>query len=123
MGGLQDPIFRRLQEVGNAAVLGSASSKGWFLTAGSIRLIYWSSPSCAPYLYLNIKTAETSYKPLAFETTGTTLDWSFNGSNNTISTPSGLNTFVTCSGGTLYLQTGTDSPSGNCTTTRLKIGQ
>ncbi|CAE6444825.1 unnamed protein product [Rhizoctonia solani] len=107
----------------DAAILGSASSRGWFLTAGSIRLIYWGSSSCAPYLFLNIKTAGTSYKPLAFEASGTTFDWSFSGSNGTLSTPSGFNTFVTCSGGALYLQTGTDLPSGNCTTTRLKISQ
>ncbi|CAE6420149.1 unnamed protein product [Rhizoctonia solani] len=105
----------------DAATLVS-SSGGRFLTAGSIRLIYWTSSNCAPYLFLNIKAAETSYKPLAFELTGTTFDWNFNGSNSTISTPNGSNIFVACSSGALYLQTGTDFPSGNCTTTRLKIG-
>ncbi|ELU40948.1 fungal cellulose binding domain-containing protein [Rhizoctonia solani AG-1 IA] len=54
---------------------------------------------------------------------GTTFNWGFNGPNSTLSTSDGFNTFVTCSGGALYLQTGTDVPSGNCTTTRLQIGQ
>ncbi|KAH7339932.1 hypothetical protein B0J17DRAFT_657343 [Rhizoctonia solani] len=107
----------------DSAILGPASSKGWFLTGGSIRLINWDLTSCYLFLYLNTKSAETSYKPLAFEGVGTAFDWSFNGPNGTLSTPSGFNTFVTCPGGALYLQTGSDLPSGNCTTTRLKVGQ
>ncbi|KAJ1304896.1 hypothetical protein OPQ81_006030 [Rhizoctonia solani] len=106
-----------------APTLGSSSWREWFLTNGSIRLVNLNwSPQCVSYLYLNTKAAETSYKPLAFEAVGTTLDWSFNGPNGTLSTSEGFNTFVTCSDGALYLQTGSDVPSGNCTTTRLGLG-
>ncbi|CAE6451899.1 unnamed protein product [Rhizoctonia solani] len=107
----------------NAAILGPASTRGWYLPGGAIRLIYWNVPwGCDPYLFLNTKPAETSYKPLAFEVVGTKFDWGYSGPNNTVST-NGFNTFVTCSNGALYLQTGSDLPSGNCTTTRLKIAQ
>ncbi|CAE6356990.1 unnamed protein product [Rhizoctonia solani] len=107
----------------DAAILGPASTRGWYITSGAIRLIYWAVPwGCDPYLILNIKPATTSYKPLAFEVVGTKFDWGFNGSNNTI-TSNGSNIFITCSDGALYFQTGSDFPSGNCTTTRLKIDQ
>ncbi|CEL60601.1 hypothetical protein RSOLAG1IB_03839 [Rhizoctonia solani AG-1 IB] len=107
----------------DAAILGPSSSRGWYLPSGAIRLIYWGAPwGCDPYLYLNTKLTETSYKPLAFEAVGTKFDWDYNGPNRTVST-NGFNTFVTCSDGALYLQTGSDLPSGNCTTTRLKIDQ
>ncbi|CAE6420161.1 unnamed protein product [Rhizoctonia solani] len=106
----------------DAAILGPASTKGQFVTGenSSIRMISGYYGQCLNFPYLNVKSAETSYKPLAFEAIGTSLDWSFNGTDNTLNTPKGFNTFVTCSDGALYLQTGTDFPSGNCTTTRLK---
>lgn len=107
-----------LQKSGtDAATLGPSSSRGWFVTALSIRLIY----SCPSFLYFNIHEAATSYKPLAFEATGTTFTWTFSGSEQVIGTTDGANTFVACSNGDLFLQTGTDFPSGNCTTTRLRI--
>ncbi|KAF8684056.1 hypothetical protein RHS04_01512 [Rhizoctonia solani] len=106
----------------DAAILGSFSTRGWLIGSGSLRLINYSG-TCILFLYLNILPAATSYKPLAFQQTGTTFNWGFNGPNSTLSTSDGFNTFVTCSGGALYLQTGTDVPSGSCTTTRLQIGQ
>ncbi|CAE6357023.1 unnamed protein product [Rhizoctonia solani] len=106
----------------DAAILGSFSTRGWLIGSGSLRLINYSG-TCILFLYLNILPSATSYKPLAFQQSGTTFNWGFNGPNSTLSTSDGFNTFVTCSGGALYLQTGTDVPSGNCTTTRLQIGQ
>ncbi|CAE6444815.1 unnamed protein product [Rhizoctonia solani] len=110
--------------INDVAILGPAPTRAQFVTgeSSSIRLTSWISGQCVSFPYLNVKSAETSYKPLAFEAVGTTLDWSFNGPNNTLNTPRGFNTFVACSDGALYLQTGTDLPSGNCTTTRLKTG-
>ncbi|CAE6451888.1 unnamed protein product [Rhizoctonia solani] len=106
----------------DAAILGSFSTRGWLVGSGNLRLINYSG-TCILFLYLNILPAETSYKPLAFQETGTTFNWGFNGPNSTLSTSDGFNTFVACSGGALYLQTGSDVPSGNCTTTRLQLGQ
>ncbi|KAF8598424.1 hypothetical protein BDV93DRAFT_609868 [Ceratobasidium sp. AG-I] len=101
----------------SAAKLGPSSSRGWFVTATSIRLVY----ICPSFLYLNILEASTSYKPLAFEATGVTFSWTFSSTDGTIGTTTGAHSFVACSTGDLYLQTGSDLPQGNCTTTRLTL--
>ncbi|CAE6451904.1 unnamed protein product, partial [Rhizoctonia solani] len=110
----------------DAAILGPASTKGSFLTDRGIRLIDPNPSSCTPFLYFNVKEAPTTYKPLKFESTGTTLSWVFGSSNNTLNPTTGVDTFIICSNGAFYFQpTSTESniPSGNCTTTRLKIDE
>ncbi|CAE6481281.1 unnamed protein product [Rhizoctonia solani] len=102
----------------DAAILGGPRLV--FSQAESIRLMYNNPGKCVGFLNLNPRAAETSYKPLVLEAADPVLEWSFNGPNSTLSTPTGLSTFVACSGGSVYLQTGSDLPSGNCTTTRLQ---
>ncbi|KAG8749665.1 hypothetical protein FRC12_013293 [Ceratobasidium sp. 428] len=97
------------------AILGSENSKGWYLPAETIRLIYGT---CPQFLYLNVLDANTSYKPLSFDINVKTTDWNYSGADWAISR-SGNTTFITCDTGALYFQTGTDFPKGNCTTTRL----
>ncbi|KAG8730474.1 hypothetical protein FRC12_020255 [Ceratobasidium sp. 428] len=97
------------------AILGPNSSKGWFLPAGTIRLIYGT---CPQFLYLNVLDAKTSYKPLSFDNNVKTTDWNYSGADGAISR-SGNTTFIACDTGALYFQTGKDFPKGNCTTTRL----
>ncbi|KAF8745800.1 hypothetical protein RHS02_01092, partial [Rhizoctonia solani] len=108
----------------DAAILGPASTKGTFLAGRGIRLIDPSPSSCTPYLYFNVKEATTTYKPLKFESTGTTLSWIFSGPDNTLNPTTGKDTFIVCSDGAFYFQpTDLSTPSGNCTITRLKIDE
>ncbi|KAF2116940.1 hypothetical protein BDV96DRAFT_39092 [Lophiotrema nucula] len=70
--------------------------------------------------YLNILTASTSYKPLAFSATGDTTAWALEG--DTIITATGSSygrqlNFLACKSTDanyydIYLQTGSDTPSG-----------
>ncbi|KAF8745803.1 hypothetical protein RHS02_01091, partial [Rhizoctonia solani] len=109
----------------NAATLGPASTKGLFLADRGIRWIDPNTTSCTPFLYFNIDPIGTDNWPLLFEPTGTTLGWNFYDPDDTLSSSGskGINKFVACSNGTLYFQWGPNLPSGNCTVTRLKIGQ
>ncbi|CAE7202110.1 unnamed protein product [Rhizoctonia solani] len=47
----------------DAAILGPVPSRARFNLGDSIRLVDWISGQCASFPYLNVKTAETSYKP------------------------------------------------------------
>ncbi|KAG8793659.1 hypothetical protein FRC12_002063 [Ceratobasidium sp. 428] len=100
----------------NDAVLGPASSKGYFLPMGnSIRLI--SGGSVTQFPSFNVLDAPTSYKPLSFDNVTKTSNWSYGGDGTL--TINGVNTFVACDNGALFFQTGKALPTGNCTTTRL----
>ncbi|KAH7334056.1 hypothetical protein B0J17DRAFT_771128 [Rhizoctonia solani] len=104
----------------NAAILGKFT---WMLFSQgeSVRLRNPNISKCVSFLNLTTKIAETSYKPLVLGAVDTIINWNFNGPNSTLSTSTGFNNFVACSDGGLYLQTGSDLPSGNCTTTRLQM--
>ncbi|KAH7339933.1 hypothetical protein B0J17DRAFT_627939 [Rhizoctonia solani] len=94
----------------DAAILGQRTW-GLFSQGESIHLMNNNPGKCIGFLNLTTKPAETSYKPLALEAADTMLGWNSNGPSNTLSTSSG----------DLYLQTGSDLPNGNCTTTRLQL--
>lgn len=104
-------------------MLAAESTAGSFVISGSISLV-----SSSPTLYLNVLSATTSYKPLAFNTTATTTKWGLEGDTiiTTNSSPWGrqLN-FLACatSGGKydVYLQTGSDVPSGRTCTNYITL--
>ncbi|QRW21793.1 Fungal cellulose binding domain protein [Rhizoctonia solani] len=118
--GQQDPIFRKLKAV-TLRPLDLRQRKGCSLQIEA----YPNPTSCTPFLYFNIDPIGTDNWPLLFESTGTTLGWNFYDPDDTLSSSGskGINKFVACSNGTLYFQWGPNLPSGNCTVTRLKIGQ
>ncbi|KAG9090535.1 hypothetical protein FS749_000469 [Ceratobasidium sp. UAMH 11750] len=112
-GWAKDTWLQKSKTSSNA-ILGPASSKGWYLPSSTIRLIYGI---CPQFLYLNVLNASTSYKPMSFDIAAKTSNWNYGGDGTL--TINGTNTFITCSDGALYFQTGKDLPAGNCTTTRL----
>ncbi|CAE6455180.1 unnamed protein product, partial [Rhizoctonia solani] len=72
---VQDPVYHLyLQNSGGIPVLASESSSGRFIINSSIALISGSTN-----LYLNINASTTSYKPLAFDTTASTINWGLEG--------------------------------------------
>ncbi|KAL6711361.1 hypothetical protein ACN47E_005892 [Coniothyrium glycines] len=115
--GVRDPIYHLYLQASstNASqpVLGPEASADEFTIGGTIQ-------SKKTGRYLNIQTASTSYKPLAWGTSGSTTAWGLEG--DTIITVQGSSygrqlNFLACtaSGGgnyELYLQTGSDVPSG-----------
>ncbi|QRV83107.1 Fungal cellulose binding domain protein [Ceratobasidium sp. AG-Ba] len=113
-GWAKDTWLQKSKTSSNA-ILGPAISKGWYLPASTIRLIYGT---CPQFLYLNLVDASTSYKPLSFDISAKTTNWNYVGADWAISL-NGSTAFITCDTGALYFQTGTELPPGNCTTTRL----
>ncbi|KAG8793208.1 hypothetical protein FRC12_003498 [Ceratobasidium sp. 428] len=116
LDGWAKNTWLQVSKTSSAATLGPASSRGWFLPNGIIRLIGWG---CPQFTYFNILDASTSYKPMSFDDTIKTSTWSYGGDGTL--TFNGTNKFISCDNGALYFQTGKDFPSGNCTTTRLTI--
>ncbi|CAE6361618.1 unnamed protein product [Rhizoctonia solani] len=123
---VQDPVYHLyLQNSGGTPVLASESTSGRFVINGSIALVSGSTN-----LYLNINTSTTSYKPLTFAPTASTLNWGLEGDTiiTTNASPYGrqLN-FLACTTSTtgsyrVYLQTGNDLPSGStCSTITLHL--
>ncbi|KAH7090606.1 hypothetical protein FB567DRAFT_520239 [Paraphoma chrysanthemicola] len=115
--GVRDPIYHLYLQANskNASipVLGPEAAADEFTIGGTIQ-------SRKTNQYLNIQTASTSYKPLKWEATGSTTAWGLEG--DTIITVQGssygrqLNWLVCKSSDAgyydLYLQTGSDTPSG-----------
>ncbi|KAF8684552.1 hypothetical protein RHS04_01249 [Rhizoctonia solani] len=123
---VQDPVYHfYLQNSGGTPVLASESTSGRFIINGSIALVSGSTK-----LYLNINTSTTSYKPLTFDSTASTVNWGLEGDTiiTTNASPYGrqLN-FLACTTSTtgsyrVYLQTGNDVPSGStCSTITLHL--
>lgn len=123
---VQDPVYHLyLQNSGGTPVLASESTSGRFVINGSIALVSGSTK-----LYLNINTTTTSYKPLTFDATASTVNWGLEGDTiiTTNASPYGrqLN-FLACTTSTsgsyrVYLQTGNDVPSGTtCSTITLHL--
>ncbi|KAG8763723.1 hypothetical protein FRC12_008432 [Ceratobasidium sp. 428] len=122
---VQDPIYHLyLQNSGGVPVLASEATSARFVISGSIALV-----SSSPTQYLNIQSATTSYKPLTFNSTATTTGWGLEGDTiiTTNSSPWGrqLN-FLACATSTkgaykVYLQTGSDVPSGQTCTNYVSL--
>ncbi|KAJ1302678.1 hypothetical protein OPQ81_002994 [Rhizoctonia solani] len=123
---VQDPVYHLyLQDSGGVPVLASESTSGRFIINGSIALISGSTN-----LYLNINASTTSYKPLTFGATASTINWGLEGDTiiTTNASPYGrqLN-FLACTTSTtgsyrVYLQTGNDMPGGtSCSTITLHL--
>ncbi|KAF8602401.1 hypothetical protein BDV93DRAFT_607609 [Ceratobasidium sp. AG-I] len=123
--GVQDPVYHLyLQNSGGTPVLAAESTAASFVISGSISLV-----SSSPTVYLNVLSASTSYKPLAFNSTATTTNWGLEGDTiiTTTSSPWGrqLN-FLACATSTtgkydVYLQTGSDVPSGRTCTNYITL--
>ncbi|CAI9632060.1 unnamed protein product [Alternaria burnsii] len=115
--GVRDPIYHLYLQANskNASipVLGPETAADEFTIGGTIQ-------SKKTSLYLNIATTSTSYKPLVWGTTGDTTAWGLEG--DTIITAQGSSygrqlNFLVCKSTDasyydLYLQTGSDVPSG-----------
>ncbi|KAF2036238.1 hypothetical protein EK21DRAFT_83940 [Setomelanomma holmii] len=115
--GVRDPVYHLYLQADSASpstpVLGPEATADEFTIGGTIQ-------SRKTSLYLNIQNATTSYKPLKWETSGTTNAWGLEG--DTIITVQGssygrqLNWLVCQSSDAsyydLYLQLGSDTPSG-----------
>ncbi|KAH4507740.1 hypothetical protein HBI88_125890 [Parastagonospora nodorum] len=115
--GVRDPIYHLYLQASTSSpstpVLGPESSAAEFTIGGTIQ-------SRSTSLYLNVQNATTSYKPLKWESTATTTAWGLEG--DTIITVQGssygrqLNWLVCKSAEAayydLYLQLGSDTPSG-----------
>ena len=118
--GVEDPIFhlylQGLPSATSVPVMGPEALGEYFVIGSTIQ-------STNTSMYLNIGTSSTSYLPLYFNSTASTTAWGLEG--DTIITETGsmygrqLN-FLVCeaseTGGSgyydLYLQTGSDTPSG-----------
>ncbi|KAF2847706.1 hypothetical protein T440DRAFT_402685 [Plenodomus tracheiphilus IPT5] len=111
--GVRDPIYHLYLQANSKNVLGPESAADDFIIGGTIQ-------SKKTGQYLNIQTASTSYKPLGWGATADTAAWGLDG--DTIITVQGssygrqLNWLVCRSVDAgyydLYLQTGSDVPSG-----------
>ncbi|OAL50048.1 hypothetical protein IQ07DRAFT_587728 [Pyrenochaeta sp. DS3sAY3a] len=115
--GVREPIYHLYLQANskNASipVLGPENAADEFTIGGTIQ-------SKKTGKYLNIQTTTTSYKPLAWEAEGVTTAWGLEGDTIiTVQTSSygrQLN-FLVCKSSDsgyydLYLQTGSDTPSG-----------
>ncbi|OCL14812.1 hypothetical protein AOQ84DRAFT_425915 [Glonium stellatum] len=116
--GVSSPIFhlylQALPSSASTPVLGPAASGEYFTIGSTIQSTNTSN-------YLNIGTASTSYKPLSFSKTSNTTAWALEGDTIITATASTYGrqlNFVACqlTGGyySIYLQTGSDVPSGTC---------
>ncbi|KAF2257330.1 hypothetical protein BU26DRAFT_474160 [Trematosphaeria pertusa] len=115
--GVRDPIYHLYLQANpkNASipVLGPESSADEFTIGGTIQSKKTSQ-------FLNIQTASTSYKPVVWGATGDTTAWGLEG--DTIITVQGSSygrqlNFLVCASTQsgyydLFLQTGSDQPSG-----------
>jgi len=115
--GVEDPIYhlylQGLPSNKSVPVMGPESTGEYFVIGSTIQ-------SSNTSMYLNIGTNTASYLPLSLDSTSTTTAWALEG--DTIITATGsqygrqLN-FLVCPSATsgyydLYLQTGSDTPSG-----------
>ncbi|TVY64156.1 hypothetical protein LSUE1_G009091 [Lachnellula suecica] len=115
--GVQDPIFhlylQALPSNKSSPVMGPEASSEYFNIASTIQ-------STNSSMYLNIGTSTASYKPLSFGAASTGSPWALEGDTIITSTGSTFGrqlNFLVCPSGTsgyysLYLQTGSDTPSG-----------
>ncbi|KAH8147414.1 uncharacterized protein LAJ45_08570 [Morchella importuna] len=123
--GVSTPIYHLyLQSLGGVPVMAAEATAERFIISGSIQ-------DTTSGLYLNVDgSATTSYKAISFGATATTTGWGLEG--DTIITTNAsvfgrqLN-FLACETSTLgayklYLQTGSDTPSGEtCTSQTLHL--
>ncbi|KAI0785609.1 hypothetical protein C8Q75DRAFT_322050 [Abortiporus biennis] len=121
----QDPVYHfYLQENAGQLMLGPESSSGYFtISGGTITL----NNSNGTNLFINVQeSASTSFKPLTLDTTATTTDWGLEGDTIITTAPRQLN-FLTCSSTTtegywdVYLQEGSDVPSGQTCTNYITL--
>ncbi|KAH7398863.1 hypothetical protein DE146DRAFT_510034 [Phaeosphaeria sp. MPI-PUGE-AT-0046c] len=115
--GVRDPIYhlylQSLPSAPSTPVLGPEAAADEFTIGPTIQ-------SKKSGLYLNIQNATTSYKPLKWESAATTTAWGLEG--DTIITVQGSSygrqlNWLVCKASTgnyydLYLQLGSDTPSG-----------
>ncbi|KAI5848669.1 hypothetical protein DFP73DRAFT_337725 [Morchella snyderi] len=122
--GVSTPIYHLyLQSLAGVPVMAAEATALRFIISGSIQ-------DTTSGLYLNADSSTTSYKPISFGATATTTGWGLEG--DTIITTNAsvfgrqLN-FLACETSTsgaykLYLQTGSDTPSGEtCTLQTLHL--
>ncbi|ENI10898.1 hypothetical protein COCC4DRAFT_122353 [Bipolaris maydis ATCC 48331] len=110
--GVRDPIYHLYLQASpknsSKPVLGPESAAEEFTIGGTIQ-------SKKTNQFLNIATASTSYKPLVWGAKGDTTAWGLEG--DTIITTQGKLNFLACNSADagyydLFLQTGSDAPSG-----------
>ncbi|KAG9235288.1 hypothetical protein BJ875DRAFT_374571 [Amylocarpus encephaloides] len=115
--GVQSPIFhlylQGLPSNRSIPVMGPESTSEYFNIGSTIQ-------SKNSSMFLNINTNTASYKPLSFGATATTTAWALEGDTIITGTKSSYGrqlNFLVCSTSTggyydLFLQTGSDTPSG-----------
>ena len=95
-------------------MLGPEASSGYFTIGSTISL----GGAEGGTLYLNLNSSgTTSYKPLSLDAVATTTDWGLEGDTIITTDPRQLN-FLACATNDasfydVYLQTGSDTPTGD----------
>ncbi|PVG04888.1 hypothetical protein CPB86DRAFT_803597 [Serendipita vermifera] len=115
------PVYHLyLQLINGKPLLGPEATSGYFVYGTTVALVMADKSK----LYLNVDTSvSTSYKPLSFSTTATTTNWNMSGDTFRVGN---TQNFVVCSisGSSnyeLWLQTGSDMPSGRSCTNYVTI--